>query len=236
MSPDDDRGGPEQLGTHLEEVMAKVRSTTPPATPPLRPPDRSQGRDEARRALVAQRWHEMVPPKLHDARLEQLQDVTGGSEIIDWATAGDVPPWHDGVNLVLLGATGVGKSHAAVAAARAVIDQGRLCLYWPTPELLTALHWEAPDPRRVMAEAQRCAVLVLDDLGAEQPNEWTRRKLYELMNHRWNANLSTIATSNLEPRDLEDVDGPLGPRTYSRLAGGAIAVRLVGPDRRRLRA
>jgi DNA replication protein DnaC len=178
----------------------------------------------------------MVPPKLHAARLEDLEHVTGGGEVIGWATAGEAPPWLDGVNLVLLGATGVGKSHAAVAAARSVIDQGRLCLYWPVPELLTAVHWEAPDHRRVMAEAQRCAVLVLDDLGAEQPNEWSRRKLYELLNHRWNANLPTIATTNLEPRDLEADDGPIGPRTYSRLAGGAIAVRLVGPDRRRARA
>lgn len=235
MTSTEEPADPRPLGDHLREVMAKVRSA--PAEPPvLRSPDRTRHRDEARRALVQQRWTEMVPPKLHAATLADLEGIVGGVEVVDWATAGGSPPWHDGVNLVLLGATGVGKSHAAVAAARSVIDQGRLCLYWPAPELLAALHWEAPDPRRVMAEAQRCAVLVLDDLGAEQPSEWSRRKLYELLNHRWNANLPTIATSNLEPRDLESDDGPIGPRTYSRLAGGAIAVRLVGPDRRRQHA
>lgn len=234
MTTTDDPTEPRPLADHMQEAMAKARARQVSTAPGLQTPDRSRGRDEARLALVAERWHQMVPPKLHAARLADLDGAPGGADVHTWAQ-GDPAPWEDGVNLVLLGATGVGKSHAAVAAARAVIDHGKLCLYWPTPELLTALHWEAPDPRRTMADAQRCTVLVLDDLGAEQPNEWTRRKLYELINHRWNANRPTIVTSNLEPRDLEAEDGPIGPRTYSRLAGGAIAVRLVGPDRRRTR-
>lgn len=221
---------PEPIGAHLERAIARQAEGghAPPAA--LQPPDRSAARAEAHRLLVEQEWAATVPPKLAHATLDDLTDVAGGDLIRRWALEGTPPPWRDGVNLVLVGATGVGKSHAAIAATRAVVERSESCLYWSVPELFAALDWNEDDHRRVMAQAQRTTVLVLDDLGAEAPNDWTRRKLYELVNARWNANRATIATTNLDPADLEEA---VGPRTYSRLAGGSIAVRLVGPDRRR---
>lgn len=215
---DDDRLDVQAAAAHLRKP--------PPPAPALQSPDRSAYELEARRHLVAAEWRQRIPAKLLDAHLDDLEGLTGGGDIGTWAAG----QWLDGVNLVLLGATGVGKSHAAVAACRPVIEQGHSCLYWPVPDLMAALDWNDPDHRATMRAAQGCDVLVLDDLGAEDPNEWTRRKLYELIAHRWNDNLATIGTTNLEPTDLEEA---VGPRTYSRLAGGAIAVRLVGPDRRR---
>jgi DNA replication protein DnaC len=73
-------------------------------------------------------------------------------------------------------------------------------------------------------------LLLIDDLGTERANEWTGERLYAVVNRRWLADLPTIATSNLEPEQLEEA---LGERTYSRLVGGALVLRIAGQDRRR---
>lgn len=212
---------------HLADAR-QVQDAKPRDAAPLQIPDRAAQRLEAQRAVVAARWEAMVPPQLALAHLAQLDGVPGCSEVIKWADPAG--PSGDGVNLFILGDTGRGKSHAAVAAARPSIEAGLSCEFWPVVDLMSALHWETQGHRQLMARLQRVHLLVYDDLGAEDPNDWTRRKLYELANARWNANLPNIITTNLEPTDLEDA---VGARTYSRLAGGAIATRLAGKDRRR---
>ncbi|GCE50504.1 DNA replication protein DnaC [Thermosporothrix hazakensis] len=45
---------------------------------------------------------------------------------------------------------------------------------------------------------------MLDDLGAEHRTPWANKKLFQLLNHRYNAMLPTVITSNrmaLEGRD-----------------------------------
>lgn len=219
---------PTPVGDGLERFVARARAKgQPPAELVLHPPDRSAHRAEAERRTTADEWSRSIPPKLAAATLESLEGVAGGSHIIEWATSG---AWLDGVNLVLLGATGVGKSWAAIAAASPAVQSGRRCAYWSVPDLVAELDYRMATARDTMRAAQRARLVVLDDLGAEEPNDWTRKKLYELVNYRWNHDLPTIATTNLEPPVLEEA---IGQRTYSRLAGGAVAVRLVGPDRRR---
>ena len=46
-------------------------------------------------------------------------------------------------------------------------------------------------------------LLVLDDLGAESPTPWAQEKLFQIINHRYNEQLPTIITSNV---DLDDMD------------------------------
>lgn len=215
----------------LEAAVERIRNTRPerPPSPALQPrPGREADGIEARRRLREQEWEATIDRRLAHARMEDFAGVVGGPDIAEW-TAG---AWRDGVNLILLGAVGVGKSHAAVAATREVVATATGCAYWGAVELMSALDWEEPDHKAVMRRAQRMGVLVLDDLGAEGPNEFTRKRWFELLHRRWSDGRATIATTNLEPDQLEEA---VGERTYSRLVGGAIVVRLVGPDRRRNR-
>ena len=46
-------------------------------------------------------------------------------------------------------------------------------------------------------------VLILDDLGTENLTSWSREKLFQIFNHRYNARLPTIITTN---RELEEID------------------------------
>jgi len=65
-----------------------------------------------------------------------------------------------------------------------------------------------------MDSARRVHVLILDDLGAHNYTEWTRNKLYSIINYRLNNNLPTVITTNLDLAELEEY---LGERTTSRI-------------------
>src|SRR5258708_30131896 len=65
-----------------------------------------------------------------------------------------------------------------------------------------------------MREAE---MLVLDDLGTQQSSPWANEKLFQLLNHRYNAGSPTVITTN--PEGLRATDA----RIRSRLSD----VRLV---------
>lgn len=137
--------------------------------------------------------------------------------------------------LFLHGATGVGKTHNAVAALRAIghhhADHGRgLTWYAVThPDLAHELrpkndgsHEHALD-RYLDAE-----LLILDDLGAGMTREWGIDCLQRLIDHRWTRRTATIYTTNLQSEALKNA---IGDRAYSRL-GDATLVHITGDDRR----
>ncbi|MGE5224948.1 MAG: ATP-binding protein, partial [Omnitrophica WOR_2 bacterium] len=59
-------------------------------------------------------------------------------------------------------------------------------------------------------EVRTSPLLVLDDLGAQSMTPWVKEKLYQLFNHRYNAELPTIITTSDK---LEAMD----PRLTSRM-------------------
>jgi DNA replication protein DnaC len=54
-------------------------------------------------------------------------------------------------------------------------------------------------------------LLVLDDLGAHSSTAWAEEKLFQILNHRYNAQLPTVITCNISLDKFE-------PRTRSRLS------------------
>ncbi len=57
-------------------------------------------------------------------------------------------------------------------------------------------------------------LLILDDLGAEKSSEWTREKLFEIIDYRYNELLPTLITTNCIPEELKE---KVGDRVYDRL-------------------
>lgn len=180
-------------------------------------------RQEMRRARRGD-WRTTVPRAFHDARLADLEGRSVHGDLATWSQADDPP------NLVLVGPVGVGKTHAAVAAVRPHFGGGASLVFVPVGEMLDRLDWRRPDSHQYLEAIMAVDVLVVDDLGTERPNEWTAERLYTIVNRRWLDGLPTVATTNLEPDELAT---ELGERTYSRLVGGAVVLRLAGPDRRR---
>ena len=219
---------PRPIGDGLGDTLARLRAKYHPADAGLElepgpvdltavaPPE--ERLSELRRA----RWAAMVPARFAWATLDDVEPAPR-AELEAWVAH------PQGRNVVLLGPVGTGKTHAALAAAQARALAGDAVRFLPIVELLDELRPSGPE--LAFATLAEVDLLVIDDLGAERATDWTDERLGALINRRWLEELPTIATTNLEPKDLE---ATLGARTYSRLAGnGSLGIRLTGVDRRR---
>lgn len=181
---------------------------------------------EERRART---WEANVPSRFHAAQLADLADTQPAEvteRLTDWA---ERPAAR---NLVLLGAVGVGKTHAAVAACRAAhFARGYDVAFLPVVELLDMLRPGGPE--HALPDLVGVDLLIVDDLGMERPTEWTAERMYALLNRRWLEQRPTVATTNLGPPELQ---AALGERLFSRVVGSdAVVLGLGGDDRRRRR-
>jgi DNA replication protein DnaC len=117
--------------------------------------------------------------------------------------------------IVFTGPYGCGKTHLAAAIANYRADQGLPVLFVVVPDLLDYLR-AAYGPNSAVTyderfeEVRSVQLLVLDDLGTQNTTPWAAEKLYQLLNHRYNAKLPTAITTN---QALGDMD----PRLSSRL-------------------
>jgi DNA replication protein DnaC len=104
--------------------------------------------------------------------------------------------------LVLVGASGCGKTHVAAAIANRCIAQGTPALFVVVPDLLDHLRAAyRPDSDitydQLFEQVRSAPVLVLDDLGTQSATPWAEEKLFQIINHRYNARLPTVITTNL---------------------------------------
>ena len=114
------------------------------------------------------------------------------------AFAADPDGW-----LTLLGDTGVGKTHLAVAVAAELLSRGGSVFFAFVPELLDHLRYTfRPDSTitydRLFEEVKGAPLLVLDDLGKERSSPWAVEKLYQIIVHRHNARLPTVITTMVD--------------------------------------
>lgn len=73
-------------------------------------------------------------------------------------------------------------------------------------------------------------LLVLDDLGAERPTDWTKEQLNKLIDARARADLPTWFTTNCSLKELEQI---ISARCYSRLVYRAHMIEITGVDLRK---
>jgi DNA replication protein DnaC len=145
----------------------------------------------------------------------------------------DNEPVLAGPSLLLLGPTGVGKTHAAYGALRRYVDAGGTAsvVIETAADLYAALRPRpGVDSEDVFNGYAKAPVLFIDDLGAAKSSEWVEEINYRLINYRWNHQLATLITSNVPIREL---GGYLGDRVASRLTGMCSTVVLKGQDRRK---
>ncbi|GHG97347.1 ATP-binding protein [Amycolatopsis roodepoortensis] len=186
---------------------------------------REEARLRARRELA-----KALPPRYASAD-------TDLPELAAWAAALAVKDMTNGPAkgpaLLLLGGTGVGKTHAAIAALRRYVAAGgdATPVMTTAPDLYADLRPKSGKTGDVSLERYTDAkLLMVDDLGAAKTSEWVEEVNYRLINHRYNHELPTLFTSNVPPRELGAV---LGERVTSRLTEMCRMVVLKGPDRRR---
>ncbi len=111
--------------------------------------------------------------------------------------------------LVVHGSSGAGKTHVAAAIANRCIERGQPALFVVVPDLLDHLR-AAYKPDSEMAydalleQVRSAPVLILDDLGTQSSTPWAQEKLFQILNHRYNAQLPTIVTTNLAIERLDE--------------------------------
>jgi DNA replication protein DnaC len=154
--------------------------------------------------------------------------------------------------LLLVGPSGVGKTHLSVAAIKQLTQKGVRCLFCDYRELLKKIQNSYnPSVQATELEILRpifeTEVVLLDDLGAVKPSEWVWDTVSLVLNARYNENLTTIITSNFldgASAAAERVEGPrravreetlgdrIGERMRSRLFEMCRLVQVNGKDYR----
>lgn len=184
--------------------------------------------DDRRRAARQARNRELsltqVPPRYRDA----TADHPAVAEWVQRTVRGGI---RSAEGLVLNGPTGCGKTWQAFAAWHTVAQQTGCSAYaLSMPAYLDSLR-PGRTPWVTLEEAERAELLLMDDLAAERPSEWTVELVYRLIDARWNACLPTIVTVNAPKGELR---ARLGDRIASRLngLGRIVSWPTDAPDRR----
>ena len=107
-------------------------------------------------------------------------------------------------NLVLFGATGLGKTHLSSAMAGVILQKGFDVFYVTANSMISDYESQRFGNSSTGSETGSsidryvtCDLLILDDLGAEIINQFTTSVLYELINKRINESRPTVINTNL---------------------------------------
>lgn len=136
-------------------------------------------------------------------------------------------------NILITGATGLGKSFLACALAHKACRDGFTALYHRLPRLLPDLAIAKADGRygKLLAALARTDVLVLDDWGLLALTDGHRRDLLEIVEDRYDRR-STIVTSQLPVNSWHDAigDATLADAILDRLVHNAHRLPLKGKE------
>ncbi len=178
----------------------------------------------------ARNWQELlvlagIPRRYHDADQLLYSPPAGLEKLYQkvWEFLEDLPVQvAQGRGLLLKGNVGTSKTTVAVGVALQFLKlscEPELLDLWAKPrsapvlfvtmatlvENILSLKPSNPaEWARYEQRLRRVPLLILDDLGAEQPDDWIHAKLDALMAERYNNLRSTLITTNLSTDKLRD--------------------------------
>lgn len=153
--------------------------------------------------------------------------------------------------LVLWGGVGTGKTHLLASVIRHLtIEKGVSARFIEFTHLLSQIretYETGVGETTVMAPVINAEVLAIDELGKGRANDWQTSVIDEIISKRYNAGLTTLATTNYpltaaNPDDAADLAGMkkamaqetlssrVGDRIFSRLQEMAEFVHVSAPD------
>lgn len=148
-----------------------------------------------------------------------------------------------GKSLLLLGKTGLGKTHLSLAVGKEVAAAGHWVEYTSAQAMMDRFERvrfdrdPSPQDRDFITATLRCDLLILDDLGAEFITSFSQSVLYHVLNERLLASRAIVVSTNLDPAQLSTA---YAQRITSRLLCDCTAYEFLGKDirlekRKRLR-
>jgi DNA replication protein DnaC len=197
-------------------------------------------------AELLERENRQLASRLKGARLRQnaaLEDLdTRARRIIDrsllasLATCQWIKRHH---NLLITGATGIGKTWLACALAQAACRQGITAVYHRLPTLMQDLDLARHDGRyhKLMRGLAKAELLVLDDLGIAPLSAEQLRDLLEIIDVRYQKG-ATLITSQLPVASWHDAlgDPTMADAILDRVVHNAYKMEIEGDSMRKLRS
>lgn len=142
---------------------------------------------------------------------------------------------HKSTNILMLGNTGLGKTHLSLSIAKKVIEKGYTVVYGSAQDYFSTIQNEnfgkvkSNDTMNLIKSAD---LFILDDLGSEYISSSNSSVLYNIINGRINFERPTIINTNL---DVTQIIKRYGDRIVSRLIGEYTSLQFVGKDIRQLK-
>jgi DNA replication protein DnaC len=151
---------------------------------------------------VAKRYADTFPAMLP----KKLKDGSGSIQ----------PPDIERNGLFITGSYGTGKTHLATAISNQLIAGGIPVICMTMIDLLARIKqtFDRSDnatEAEVMKIYEEVPLLVIDDIGSEQPSEWGSTKIFAIVNARYEAYMPTIVTTNYAGDELIRRMTPTGP-------------------------
>lgn len=149
----------------------------------------------------------------------------------------DFPKWQgSGKGLYLWSKTpGSGKTFLASCIAKSVMIKYDLQMRFITaPDYIAAVGDSYKRERGELDSTQvyrECALLVVDDIGAQADKEWQRQEMFRLVNTRMSKGLVTIFTANMTIEQLNVDD-----RTKDRIIKTSVSIQMPEESIRRQKA
>jgi DNA replication protein DnaC len=143
-------------------------------------------------------------PIRHSERSEESQEHFAKVYQAAKAFADNPQGW-----LVFLGPSGSGKTHLACAIANHRISLGEPVFYIGAADLLDHLR-SAFSPTsdttydELFEQVKNVPLLVLDDLTLGSATAWSKEKLEQLLQHRFNTRLTTVITTDVPLERLDE--------------------------------
>jgi len=141
-------------------------------------------------------------------------------------------------NLLLLGGTGLGKTHLSTALAKALIDNGYDVVYTGAIGMIADFEQHrfgnsaGGESGNDLDRYYDCDLLIIDDLGAEVSNQFTVSTVYNVLNNRISLGLPTVISTNLNQNEL---NSRYWDRITSRILGEFRPLIFSGSDVRKLK-
>jgi len=136
------------------------------------------------------------------------------------------------LSILMMGGTGLGKTHLSSAVARRVIERGSDVFYTGAIDLFSQFETQrfktyTNEPNELIERYFECDLLIIDDLGTEIINQFTVSTLYNLLNDRLSRKKPTIISTNLSK---DDIQKKYTDRITSRMFGEYQVLFFMGTD------
>lgn len=147
------------------------------------------------------------------------------------------PEWVlQGKNVLLIGPTGVGKSHLACALGTMACQNLLSTAYYRVSRLIEELRLSHADGRysKLLEQLAKKSLLILDDWGIDQLDRQARRDLLEVLEDRTNRT-STVITTQLPVTHWHDYigDGTIADAICDRVINNAYTFVIEGESVRK---